>query len=197
MNREMTQTLNTRRGRDRSARAPGDLVDGVRAVKAILALAWLVGAGFMPGVAHACVPAADFQVRHEYYEDQSLLRATVLYRGVIENVRQDASGETILDIRLTRTFWGRGAPRLIHITTEYFAQCARGNLHWAVQETDSPSRIWPEGWPRPPRVRNGLGVTVLGRPEDAGMPSNFTILVDHSEDTQRVLARFRELKRVQ
>ena len=169
----------------------------MRAVRAVLAAILLVAAGAAPAVAMACSVNPGYNENPERYEDAQLLRATVLYRGVVENVRRDANGGIILDIRLTRTFWGRGAPRLIHFTTEYFSQCAEGNLHWAIQETHSPARIWPEGVPRLPRVRNGLGVTVLGRPEDARMPSLFTILVDHSEDTQRVLARFGELKRSQ
>ena len=165
-------------------------------MRAILAAVLLVGFHAAANPAAACTPPADYVERHEYYEDQQLRRATVLYRGVVENVRQDQNDETILDIRLTRLLWGEGAPALISITTEYFAQCAAGNLHYAVQETDAPS-ILPEGAPRPPRVQNGLGVTILGRPEDADLPSRFTILVDDFEDTQRVLARFRELKRAQ
>lgn len=162
----------------------------MRAIAAALAC---FGALAAPAIASACTPPPDYQERWRDYEDQELLRATVLYRGVVENVREDASGETILDIRLVRTFWGQGAPAVIHVTTEYFAQCARGNLHYAVQETDSPSAL-PAGAPRPPEVRSGLGVTVLGRPEDVDLPSRFTILVDRFGDTQRVLARFRELK---
>jgi len=144
----------------------------------------------------ACSPPPDYVENFQRYEDRELLRATVLYRGVVENVRQDAAGETILNIRRVRTFWGQGAPSVIRISTEYFAQCARGNLHYAVQETDEPSPT-SVGGPRPPEVRNGLGVTVLGRPEDVDLPSNFTILVDRFGDTQRVLARFRELKEAQ
>lgn len=162
----------------------------------ILTVALVAGIFAMPALAMACSPPPDYYERREQYEDQQLLRATVLYRGVVENVRQDESGETILDIRLTQVLWGGGAPALISITAEYFVQCAEGNLHYAVQETDYPSRL-PAGAPRPPRVQNGLGVTILGRPEDADLPSRFMILVDDFEDTRRVLERFRELKRVQ
>ncbi len=161
---------------------------------AALSVAMLLAAAGSPAL--ACTPPEDYVEHIQRYEDQELLRATVLYRGVVENVRRDAGGEMTLDIRLVRTFWGRGAPSVVHVTTDYFFQCARGNLHYAVQETGEPSRL-PAGAPTPPPVRNGLGVTVLGRPEDVDLPSSFTILVDNFNDTQRVLARFRELKEAQ
>lgn len=161
---------------------------------AAMVVTMLLAAAGSPAL--ACSPPVDYRERFQHYEDEGLLRATVLYRGVVENVRRDSDGGMMLDVRLVRTFWGRGAPVRIHISGEYFFQCARGNLHYAVQETDDPSNL-PSGTRSPPRVQNGLGVTVLGRPEDVHQPSNFSILVDRYDDTQRVLARFRELKEAQ
>ena len=154
---------------------------------------FVLGVAAAPDLAAACTPAPDYMERRQHYEDQELLRATIVYRGVIENIRQDESGETILDIRRDEVLLGSGAPTVIHITTEYFAQCAAGNLHYLVQETDDPSPV-PDGVARPPRIVNGARVTILGRPEDADLPSRFTILVDGFEDTPRVLQRFEELR---
>ena len=165
-------------------------------MRTILTALFVLGLAAAPDWAAACTPAPDHMERWQHYEDQELLRATIVYRGVIENIRRDQSGETILDIRRDNVLLGSGAPTVIHITTEYFAQCAEGNLHFVVQETDYPSRL-PDGVARPPRIVNGVGVTILGRPEDADLPSRFTILVDGFEDTQRVLQRFEELRGTQ
>lgn len=139
--------------------------------------------------ASACSPPPDYVQRAEFYEDQSLQRASVLFRGVIENFHQPdgVHGDATMTIRRTQAFWGRGAPAEVRIPREYFSNCARGNLHGAVDQYGR--------FPGLPIVRNGLGVTVLGRPEDASAPWDFIILVDGAEDTQRVLRRFQELKR--
>lgn len=141
-----------------------------------------------PSVASACVPPGDHIERRQDNEDRHLRRATVLFRGVIEDLEQPAGryGDVTLTIRQTRSFWGRGAPRQIVIPREYLSNCARGNLHPALD-------LYGEH-PDFPVVRNGLGVTLLGRPEDVSAPWDFIILVDGSPDTQRVLRRFTELK---
>lgn len=110
------------------------------------------------------------------------MTATVLFRGVIEDLH-DPGGDSTMVIRRTRTFWGEGAPDRVRIIRDYFAACPRGNL-WAADEN---------------RLRNGLGVTVLGDPAYAnenGIAAMF-VLVDGDPDTQRVLRRFQELKRAQ
>jgi hypothetical protein len=139
----------------------------------------------MPSV--ACTPIFMTPEQRDAIEDQHLLEATVLFRGVIEDFVDD--GDATMVIRRTRTFWGRGAPARIVIPREYFSNCARGNLHGAV---DMDGRF-----PGLPRVRNGSGVTVLGRPDQASAPWDFIILVDNAPDTQRVLHRFRDLKQAQ
>lgn len=153
----------------------------------LIALACL---GFVaaPAVASACTPAADYVERRQEYEDQHLRRATLLFRGVIEDLRQPDGqyGDVTMVIRRTRSFWGRGSPEQIVIPREYFSSCARGNLHAAMDMRGEH--------PGFPRVRNGLGVTLLGRAEDVSAPWDFVILVDDAPDTQRVLRRFRELK---
>ena len=157
----------------------------------LLTALFCLGVVAAPTVASACVPPPDHIERAQAYEDQDLRRATLLFRGVIENLQEPDGryGDVTMTIRRTRTFWGRGAPERVVIPREYFANCARGNLHPAVDEYGD--------FPGLPRVRNGLGVTLLGQPEDAGAPWNFIILVDNAPDTQRVLRRFQELKRAQ
>lgn len=156
--------------------------------RTFLTLLLCVGVLAVPAVASACMPPPDYRERWQEYEDQSLLRATVLYRGVIETLRQPEGryGDVTMVIRRTRLFWGRGAPERINIPREYFSNCARGNLHAALDEYGE--------FPGLPVVQNGLGVTVIGRPDDASAPWDFVILVDGAPDTQRVLRRFRELK---
>lgn len=158
-----------------------------RVMRTFLASLLCVGLVAMPAVASACMPPADYHERWQEYEDQHLLRATVLYRGVIENLQQPEGryGDVTMLIRRTRSFWGRGAPERINIPREYFSNCARGNLHAAVDGYGE--------FPGLPAVHNGLGVTLLGRPGDASAPWDFVILVDDAPDTQRVLRRFREL----
>lgn len=153
----------------------------------LIALAGL-GCVAAPAIASACTPAPDYIERRQEYEDQHLRRATLLFRGVIEDLQQPDGqyGDVTMVIRRTRSFWGRGSPERIVIPREYFFSCARGNLHAAVD-------MYGEH-PGLPRVRNGLGVTLLGRAEDASSPWDFVILVDDAPDTQRVLRRFRELK---
>ena len=143
------------------------------------------GLALAPTVTWACSPAPDYSERRQEYEDQSLLRATVVFQGVIEQVQEpdDRFGAVAMVIKQTRTLWGRGAPDQFVITREYFASCARGNLPSAIQ-----------GFPHLPIVRNGLSVLVLGRPEDASAPWDFVILVDGALDSQRVLRRFEELR---
>lgn len=137
------------------------------------------------------MPPPDYYENRQAYEDRDLNRATVLFRGVIENFQQPGGryDDVTLTIRRTRTFWGANAPGLVLIPREYFSNCARGNLHPAVDLAgDSPGL---------PVVRNGLGVTLLGRPGDVSEPWNFVILVDGAPDTQRVLRRFKQLKQTQ
>ena len=146
--------------------------------------------GFVAAPAHAsaCTPPPDYRERWQEYEKQNLLRATVLFRGVIENLQQTGGryGDVTMMIRRTESFWGHGAPAQIVIPREYFSNCARGNLHAAVDGYGE--------FPGLPIVHNGLGVTLLGRTEDASAPWDFVILVDGAPDTQRVLRRFKELK---
>lgn len=143
-----------------------------------------------PTVASACMPPPDFRERWQDYEDQHLQRATLLFRGVIEDLDQPEGryGDVTMVIRRTQSLWGLGAPERIIIPREYFSNCARGNLHAALDEYGE--------FPGLPVVRNGLGVTLLGRPEDASTPWAFVILVDGAPDTERVLSRFRALNRV-
>lgn len=144
-----------------------------------------------PTAASACMPPPDYRERWQEYEDQFLLRATVMFRGVIEDFQQPEGryGDVTMVIRRTQSFWGRGTPEKIVIPREYFSNCARGNLHAAVDGYGE--------FPSFPVVQNGLGVTMLGRPEDASAPWDFVILVDAAPDTQRVLHRFKELKTTQ
>lgn len=160
-------------------------------MRILLTALFCLGLVAAPAVASACVPPPDYRERWQEYEDQNLLRSTVLFRGVIEDLDQPEGryGDVTMAIRRTQSFWGRGAPERIIIPREYFSNCARGNLHAAVDGYGE--------FPGLPVVRNGLGVTLLGRTEDASMPWDFIILVDGAPDTQRVLRRFRELKRVQ
>ncbi|RSB47915.1 hypothetical protein EGK63_00185 [Brevundimonas sp. 357] len=139
----------------------------------------------------ACTPSPNYVERRQEYEDQGLRRATVLFRGIIENYQQPDGryGNATMEIRRTQTFWGRGEPDRLAIPWEYFVNCAHGNLHAAVDQYGEHPGL--------PVVRNGLGVTLLGRLEDASAPWDFIILVDNAPDTQRVLRRFQELKRAQ
>jgi len=159
--------------------------------RTFLASLLCVGVVAVPAVASACMPPPDYRERWQEYEDQHLLRATVLYRGVVETLRQPEGryGDVTMVIRRTRSFWGRGAPERVNIPREYFSNCARGNLHAAVDGYGE--------FPGLPAVQNGLGVTLLGRPGDVSAPWDFVILVDRAPDTQRVLRRFRELKLAQ
>lgn len=154
----------------------------------LVALAFL-GCVVAPAGASACTPPPDHIERWQEYEDQDLRRATLLFRGVIEDFQQPDGqyGDVTMVIRRTRTFWGRGSPERVVIPREYFSNCARGNLHAAVDMGGEHPGL--------PRVRDGLGLTPLGRADDALSPWNFVILVDNAPDTQRVLRRFGELKR--
>lgn len=160
-------------------------------MRALLTAMVCFGACVAPAVAAACVPPADHIERRQEYEDQDLRRATVLFRGVIEDLQQPQGryGDVTMTIRRTRTFWGAGARERIVIPREYFMNCARGNLHAAVDGYGEFTGL--------PVVREGLGVTLIGRPEDADAPWNFVVLVDNAPDTQRVLRRFRDLRRAQ
>ncbi len=166
-------------------------MDGVKAVRIVLAAVLGLAFSCVPRAVAACMPPPDFYERRQEYEDEQLLRATVMFRGVIEDFQAPDGqyGDTTMVIRQTQTTWGRGAPSRVVIPREYFSNCARGNLHAAVD-------MWGE-LPELPRVRNGLGVTLLGRGEDESAPWDFIILVDNAPDTQRVLRRFRELKQDQ
>ena len=154
--------------------------------KLLAAMLW-AGLMALPAVTHACSPPLDYRERRQDYEDQALRRATILFRGTIENLQfpQGPHGDVTMVIRKTRTFWGRGAPERVVIPSEYFSNCPRGNLDAAVSGFGD--------LPGLPLVRNGLGVTLIGAVEDAVTPWAFIILVDHAPDTQRVLRRFRQL----
>ncbi len=94
-------------------------------------------------------------------------------------MRQE-DGSRVMDIRRERVFWGSGARQLVQLPWDYFSQCPRGNLRAAELLGVS--------------LRNGLGVTVIGRSEDMARPEDLIILVDGLPDTERVLSRFRELR---
>ena len=130
----------------------------------------------------ACTPIATTPAQQRAEEDRQLLGATILFRGVIEDLH-DPDNDTTMVIRRTQTLWGDGAPERINIVRYYFATCPLGNL-WAAEASE---------------LHNGLGVTVLGDAAYAtedGLRSMF-VLVDGDPDTQRLLSRFRELKRAQ
>lgn len=160
-------------------------------MRAFLTALFCLGWGAAPAAALACMPPPDYGERRQEYEDQSLVRATVLFRGVVEDLQQPEGryGDVTMVIRRTRSFWGRGAPERIIIPREYFSNCARGNLHAAVDQYGE--------FPGLPAVSKGLGVTLLGRAEDALAPWDFVILVDGAPDTQRVLRRFKALRQGQ
>ncbi|MDO9586814.1 MAG: hypothetical protein Q7J13_02675 [Brevundimonas sp.] len=132
-----------------------------------------------PAAALACTPVTMTPEQRDAVEDRQLLNATVLYRGVIENYR-DEDGSQTMRIRRTRTLWGADAPSRLELPSDHFSQCPRGNQRAA--------HLFGV------ELRDGLGVTVLGRPEDASRPWDLTILVDGASDTQRVLRRFRALR---
>ncbi len=155
----------------------------------LLAALFLLGGATAPITVEACTTTADHHQRWREYEDQKLLDATLLFRGVVEDLRRPEGGDVTMAIRRTRSFWGHGAPERVVIPREYFSSCAGGNLHAAVVGFGEFGDL--------PSVRNGLGVTVLGRVEDAATPWDYVILVDTAADTQRVLRRFSELKRTQ
>ena len=145
-----------------------------RSAIALLALGLVV----IPVPALACSPVPRTPERQSAVEDDQLREATVLYRGTIENLREE-DGSQVMDIRRERVFWGSGAPELLQLPWGYFSQCPRGNLRAADLFGVS--------------LRNGLGVTVIGRSEDMTRPEDLTILVDGIPDTERVLGRFRQL----
>lgn len=171
------------------ASEPGDALEREMVMRTCLIALACLGWVAAPAIGSACTPPPDHIERWQEYEDQHLRRATLLFRGVIEDFQQPDGqyGDATMVIRRTRSSWGRGSPERIVIPREYFFSCARGNLHAAVD-------MWGEH-PGFPRVRNGLSVTLIGRAEDASAPWDFVILVDGTPDTQRVLRRFRELKR--
>ena len=161
----------------------------MRAVRVWLTALGLISAAAVASPALACVPAPDAFERRFEYEEQQLREATLLYRGVIEDLRHDPFGETTMVIRRTETLEGRGAPDRLVIPWEYFANCARGNLHPAVDLEGEYADL--------PLVRNGLAVTLIGRPEHVEAPWDFIILVDGAPDSERVLRRYAELKQDQ
>jgi len=139
----------------------------------------VLGLVMMPVTALACSPVPRTPEQQGAVEDRQLREATVLYRGTIENMRQE-DGSRVMDIRRERVFWGSGARQLVQLPWDYFSQCPRGNLRAAELLGVS--------------LRNGLGVTVIGRSEDMARPEDLIILVDGLPDTERVLSRFRELR---
>lgn len=147
-----------------------------RSAIALLALGLVV----IPVPALACSPVPKTPEQQSAVEDDQLREATVLYRGTIENLREE-DGSQVMDIRRERMFWGSGAPQLLQLPWGYFSQCPRGNLRAADLFGVS--------------LGNGLGVTVIGRSEDMTRPEDLTILVDGIPDTERVLGRFRQLRR--
>lgn len=148
----------------------------IRSFVALVAL----GLVMSPVTALACRPVATTPEQRAAIEDRQLQEATVLYRGTIENLREEDGSQT-MRIRRARVFWGSGAPQVLELPWGYFSQCPRGNLRAADLFGV--------------HLRNGLGVTVLGRREDMARPEDLIILVDGTADTERVLSRFRELKR--
>lgn len=155
---------------------------------ALIAALFALATSVSPTVALACTSASVSPERRQQAEDENLRRATLLFRGVIEDIELDANGGQSLLIRPTRSFWRTQAPKRIVIPPAYFGQCPYGNLQAAINQ-------WPSLGPLPP-VSKGMGVTLLGRPEDAAAPWNFVILVDGASDTQRVLGRLKEINRV-
>ncbi|MFN7620951.1 MAG: hypothetical protein ACK5RN_12645, partial [bacterium] len=139
----------------------------------------VLGLVMMPVTALACSPVPRTPEQQGAVEDRQLREATVLYRGTIENLREE-EGSRVMDVRRERVFWGSGARQLVQLPWDYFSQCPRGNLR--VAELFGVS------------LRNGLGVTVIGRLEDMTRPEDLIILVDGLPDTERVLSRFRELR---
>ena len=139
----------------------------------------VLGLVMMPVTALACSPVPRTPEQQGAVEDRQLREATVLYRGTIENLREE-EGSRVMDVRRERVFWGSGARQLVQLPRDYFSQCPRGNLR--VAELFGVS------------LRNGLGVTVIGRLEDMTRPEDLIILVDGLPDTERVLSRFRELR---
>ena len=141
-----------------------------------------------PTFSNACDMARMTPAESADIEDRQLLASTVLYRGVIEDLRADDFGNATFTIRTVQTFWGSGAPERLTIPRAYFSDCTLGNLDGVYFGGEFGGS---------PVGRNGLGVTVLGRNADLSRPSRLFILVDGTDETRRVLGRFRELKRNQ
>ena len=81
-----------------------------------------------PTVASACMPLPDYRERWQEYEDQDLLRATVLFRGVIEDLQEPEVryGDVTMMIRRTQSFtarWRTGKDR--HSTRVFLELRAR------------------------------------------------------------------------
>ena len=157
----------------------------MRAVRALgLTLAFTV---LGSGAAIACVPPADWSPeREQQADDAQLIQANFIYRAVIEDP-QPGNGEfpeelSEMRIRRTQLLWGSGAPPVVTISEDdfYYARCARGNLHPTVQLGGQEP-----GWPT---IRDGLGVTVIGRISDD--PPDLFILVDGAPGTKETLRRF-------
>ena len=126
----------------------------------------------------SCSQTATSITTEREREDAHLESATVLFRGVVEDVRKDDG--TSLTIRRTEVLWGEGAPEQIRIVPDYFAVCPLGNL-WAI-DLDA--------------LQNGLSVTVIGEVSHAnedGIAAMF-VLVDSDPDTRRILGRFETLR---
>lgn len=131
----------------------------------------------------ASVIACDTAVNPAISEGRVIEASTLLYRGVIEDLRSE-NGIPSFSIRHVRTFWGSGAPERIAIPRAYFAECVLGNLQ-VLTVGNEPGAL---------RAREGLGVTIIGRPEDFADPAKLIILVDGTDEAQRALRRFKELK---
>ena len=158
-------------------------MDGVRRVRALLIASAF--AGLAPVAAFACTPPLNWTPeRQAAWDDEELLQANFIFRGVIENPTAEYDPPADLSrmlIRRTRLFWGVGAPETVSISEAegYYSRCARGNLHPATQFSGEP------GWPE---IRHGLGVTVIGRIGDEA--PNLFILVDGAPGTEETLRRF-------
>lgn len=169
----------------------GDIVDGARAMKRLFA-AITLGTALIAAPALACTPPEDHADRWRDYEDMGLREATFMFRGVVEGfvpVGDDPDDMAFadLDIRRTETILGEHLPDRLEIRSDefYYAACARGNLHAAVNFQGLEHR-WP-------RVSNGVGVIVIGA--GGWGPAMMFILVEGAPRTDEIVRRFEDLHR--
>ena len=150
----------------------------------------------MSAGAIACTPPPDWTAaKQREEEDRAILEADVFYRGVMGNVdiSDFASGDTseasfnkpIVTIRRTRTLWGSGAPAALTLPWGYLVVCPLPNLMDAYWETKDGNPVLRDGW----------GVTVIGRREDfSDRPDRLFILIDGAPETSRIVSRFQQLR---